>query len=181
MTSLVHLLEAHRPFTQREAAMLAGTLAFVRADPAHLDAGNPPGHITGSAWVLDESRSLVILTHHRKLGRWFQLGGHLDPGESVAEGALREAREESGLTEVRLIDQAIFDVDVHPIPARGAQPEHLHYDIRFLCETPHVEPRPTAESRAVAWVRLVEVAALNPDESMTRMVEKTLLRWRRAR
>lgn len=174
---LLQLLRSHSPDDDREARMLADAVRFVETDPGCLDAANPPGHITGSAWVLDESRSRVLLTHHRKLGRWFQLGGHLDPGETVHQGALREAREESGLDHVRILDEAVFDVDIHPIPARGAQPEHLHYDIRFVLEAAFAEPRASAESKAVTWVAIEQVAALNPDESMMRMVRKTLRRW----
>lgn len=157
--------------------MLERTLRFVESEPAHLDASHPAGHITGSAWVLDESRQLVLLTHHRKLGRWFQLGGHLDPGETVLEGALREAREESGLEDVRFLERSIFDVDVHPIPARVSQPGHYHYDIRFVVEVRRTQPRASAESKEVAWVALGDVARLNPDPSMVRMVAKTRNRW----
>ncbi|MCC6208091.1 MAG: NUDIX domain-containing protein, partial [Gammaproteobacteria bacterium] len=90
--------------------------------------------------------------------------------------ALREAREETGLA-CRAVDAAIFDIDIHPIPARGPEAYHLHYDVRFLLEAgAGAQPEVSAESNAVRWFRLDEVAALGGGPSIERMVEKTRLR-----
>ena len=155
--------------------MLANVLAFVGAEEHCLDAAFTPGHVTGSAWVLDAAGGqCVLLTHHRKLDQWFQLGGHLEPGESAFEGAWREAREESGLADVLPVSEAVFDVDVHLIPARGSMPAHFHYDIRFLFRAGAAAPLvPTSESRRLAWVRLEEARAYNSSESILRMVRKS--------
>lgn len=171
--NLLTLLRRHNPIDAGEAAMLAQTMAFVAAEPRCLDATFERGHITASAWILD--RGSVLLTHHRKLDRWFQLGGHLEPGETVAEGALREAVEESGLAGLSFVSEAMFDVDVHLIPERGSAPAHLHYDIRFLIAGPAHDAPPVAssESRALAWVLLAETHRYNASESILRMVRKT--------
>jgi 8-oxo-dGTP pyrophosphatase MutT (NUDIX family) len=88
--------------------------------------------------------------------------------------ALREAREESGLTRLRAVSPALFDVDRHLIPARKAELEHYHYDLRFFLEADPAEPLTiTGESKDLAWVELSRVAGLNPEESMLRMVRKT--------
>jgi 8-oxo-dGTP pyrophosphatase MutT (NUDIX family) len=93
------------------------------------------GHITASAWVLDRTRSSAALIHHRKLNRWLQPGGHVEDADvSWRAAAQREVTEETGLE--RFVPQAddakLFDVDVHPIPARPGEPAHFHYDLRFL-------------------------------------------------
>ncbi len=112
--------------------------------------------------------------HHGKLDRWLQLGGHVDGNPDLAAAALREAQEESGLQSVRLASAAIFDVDRHAIPARGAEPEHWHYDVRFLFEADPAEPLVVSdESHELAWVELDRVAALNPSESLARLVRKS--------
>src|SRR5690606_29295516 len=89
------------------------------------------GHFTGSAWLASADGARVLLTHHRKLGRWLQLGGHADGDPDLARVALKEAEEESGLGDL-VVEPAIFDLDRHAIPARGDEPEHWHYDVRFV-------------------------------------------------
>lgn len=74
----------------------------------------------------------VLLTHHRKLGAWFQLGGHADGESDVSKVALQEALEESGLQDLELVGEHIFDIDIHLIPARKGDPDHYHFDVRFL-------------------------------------------------
>ena len=85
--------------------------------------------------------------------------------------ALREAREESGL-DVRALDDAIFDIDVHGIPARGREPAHLHFDVRFLVQAEHDRFRVSEESHALAWVPAVGLGTLTDEESVLRMARK---------
>ena len=78
-----------------------------------------PGHITGSSWILDQSRQYVLLVHHGTLNKWLQPGGHADGEEDVLNVALREAQEETGLKHFKLLQEEIFDLDIHPIPGSG--------------------------------------------------------------
>lgn len=118
-----------------------------------------PGHFTAQAVVFNPELRAVALMHHAKLGIWVGPGGHLDATDANAEmGARREAEEEMGLTDLVLMQAAPFDLDVHGFPAKGLQPDHLHYDIRFLFSTAQVELRANHESRAVAWTPLADYA-----------------------
>ena len=147
---------------------------FVTAHPDCFERSLAIGHVTGSAWVVDPERRHALLTHHRKLGKWLQPGGHADGDPDTLRVAQREAREESSLEQIRVVSEAIFDVDIHVIPARGAEPEHLHYDIRFLLEAGRgATLAPSSESQSLAWVALGAIAKLNPEESILRMVRKT--------
>jgi 8-oxo-dGTP pyrophosphatase MutT (NUDIX family) len=157
-----------------EAAMLAEYIPFISAHPDCLQRSCVPGHLTASAWIVDASRQRVLLTHHHKLDRWLQLGGHVDGNSDLLGSALREAREESGLTRLRAVSRDIFDVDRHRIPTHGGEPEHWHYDVRFLFEADSGEPLVVSnESKDLAWVELARVAELNASESLLRMVRKT--------
>lgn len=175
--SLLARLRAYaaRPLDEGERAMLAEYAPFVAAHANCLERSCLVGHLTASAWVVDPARTRTLLTHHRKLDRWLQLGGHADGNPDLADAALREVREESGLARIALASPEIFDVDRHRIPARGAEPEHWHYDVRYLVEADATEPLVISdESRDLAWVALADVARLNPSESLQRMVRKTL-------
>jgi 8-oxo-dGTP pyrophosphatase MutT (NUDIX family) len=123
---------------------------------------------------MDADRTRFLLTLHRKLGRWLNPGGHADGDSDLAAVGLREAQEESGLKSVRLLSRALFDFDRHWIPERKDVPGHFHYDFRFLCEADPLEPlQISEESVDLAWVSRAEVLALNPDESMRRLVSKS--------
>lgn len=131
-------------------------------------------HVTASAWVVNPARTRVLLTHHAKLNLWVQLGGHTDEGEDWATAALREALEESGLDSLRLVSPKLFDLDIHPIPARPDTPAHEHYDLRFLIEADDSLPLITSEeSQALAWVELSELERYTTEESQLRMRAKT--------
>lgn len=165
---------ARRTLEGHEAAMTAETIRFVEAHEDCLLRSCAPGHLTGSAWVVSPDRGYVLLTHHRKLDKWLQLGGHADGDGDLLAVALREAREESGLSRVRAVSSELFDVDRHWIPDRKGEPGHYHYDLRFLLEADPAELLAiTSESKDLAWVELDRVTALNAEESMARMVRKS--------
>lgn len=171
---LLILLRQHNSADQTEADMTARTIAFVEAQPNCLERSLPEGHITGSAWIHSPDGSRVVLIHHRKLDRWFQPGGHADGDPDVAAVALREAQEETGLPDLTLVSPAIFDVDIHPIPARGNVPAHLHYDIRFqLTSGQEIAFGESREVKAIRWVSLDEAEQLADSESISRMVRKS--------
>lgn len=139
-----------------------------------------PGHVTLSACVISADGRWVLLVHHAKLKRWLQPGGHAeDSDESALAGALREAREESALDSLRSQAEAEatgpVDIDIHRIPARAAEPAHLHYDLRYaLIAERDDEPAPSEESQDVRWVRVADLRHFTDEESVTRLVARCL-------
>jgi 8-oxo-dGTP pyrophosphatase MutT (NUDIX family) len=173
---LLDELRAYAPADAREAAMRERLVAFVGTHRDAFARNLLIGHVTASAWITDPGRTRTLLTHHRKLGKWLQLGGHVDGDPDVRHGALREAAEESGLTSLRFASEAIYDLDVHAIPARGTEPPHEHFDIRFALEADPDEPLIlSAESKELAWVPLEALARYGVDESVLRLARKTAM------
>ena len=148
---------------------------FARSHPDCCQRTHPPGHFTGSAWLVSKDGARVLLTHHRKLDRWLQLGGHADGDADLARVALREAEEESGLAGLR-VEGGIFDLDCHAIPARGGDPAHLHWDVRYVVRAGADEHYAvSAESLDLAWRPIAEIAAdANAEASLRRMAGKWL-------
>ena len=172
---LLSALQAYPSHDTDEIAFVPRFIELLRHANAY-QRTHLPGHITGSAWIVDTSKKFVLLTHHAKLNKWLQPGGHADGDENILNVALREVNEETGIQPLDMPQLHPFDIDIHPIPARPDFPEHLHYDVRFLFIADKNEPLLLSEeSHALAWVPLTDVARLSQNNrSMMRMVDKLL-------
>ena len=131
-----------------------------------------PGHITASCYIID-GEGRLLLHHHRRLNRWLQMGGHVEAGESPADAALREAQEESGLRDLKILG-SIADLDVHVIPAGRGEPEHRHFDVRYIARTasPEAIAMDAQESNELMWVDLQRAADLMQGEESLRVLRK---------
>lgn len=172
---LLSLLQTYSASETYEKQMLQNTLRFIEENPDCFERSLCIGHITGSAWILNKERTHALLMHHKKLNKWFQPGGHCDGDADVMHVAAKEAFEETGL-EVKPLSTTIFDVDHHQIPESKGISEHTHYDIRFLFEADHTtdELACNSEARAVRWIPLGDIHQYNNDDSIMRMVRKSV-------
>jgi 8-oxo-dGTP pyrophosphatase MutT (NUDIX family) len=168
------LLENYRTPFEEESHYIKDFIALTD-DALAFSRERVKGHFTASAWIVNRRRTHALMTHHRKLNRWLQLGGHADGNENLLEVAMNEAQEESGLTSLRIVDVSIFDIDLHVIPGNAKEEEHYHYDVRFLIEASLDEPLVvSAESKDLAWVPFETVEDLvGNQQSILRMLEKT--------
>ena len=175
MVPLKKLLEAYK-IKHSDDVTTDEVLAFLE-NSGSIDENNFKGHFTGSAWVVNPFKDHVLMTHHKKLGMWLQLGGHSNGENDLFKVALREAREESGIQEIIGLSKNIFDLDIHTIPQQIDQPSHKHYDIRFLFEADPLETDIiiSEESHDVDWIPLDKVLTFNSEKSINRMVQKTKL------
>jgi 8-oxo-dGTP pyrophosphatase MutT (NUDIX family) len=168
------ILTDYRAPDSAQEEVCARILAFIEEHPtdAHLRSCLP-GHLTGSAMLMDFARERVLLTLHRKLGRWLQLGGHADGDANLLHVALREAQEESGIDSIE-IDPNPLDLDIHVIPARKEVPEHLHLDVRFVAYAAEGSQEVISdESVELRWFSLQECESLDGvDESMLRALRQ---------
>ena len=173
---LLTLLEHYQTTEQNEQEMVAETINFIQDNPNCFERALQIGHITGSAWIIDETKQYALLMHHQKLDRWFQPGGHADGESNILEVAIKEATEETGLSIIKTLSNSIFDVDIHLIPENKKEAAHFHYDIRFLFEADkETVLKINSESKELKWIKLVEIKNFNDSESVMRMVRKTNL------
>ena len=174
LATLDAALAAYARAVPSRAGLAADYRAFPRIGSAAFTRAHRVGHFTGSAFVLSADGKRSLLLHHAKLQRWLQPGGHADGDVDLARVALREAREETGLAGL-VVSTEIFDLDRHAIPARGAEPEHQHWDVRYVVRcTGDEAPRINSESRAFAWRGIEDLAA---DGALDRSIRRMAARW----
>ena len=169
---LLAQLERYRPIDALEEQHRVAIVELVTGAPGAFDRAHfVPGHITASCFIVHGQT--LLLHHHKQLNRWLQMGGHVEGDEDPRAAALREGVEESGLTDLELID-GIFDVDVHLIPAAKGEPEHRHFDVRYVARTstPSALAIDREESNELAWVSLARAEELMGGPESLRVIQK---------
>ena len=151
-TSALTVLDRWHPPTPSQAALRERYLGHLRAEPLGVLRECYPDHLTASTLVVSPDASSVLLTLHRKAQRWFQLGGHVEPGDvSLPAAALREATEESGIAGLTL-DQVPVQLSAHPVPFCDPRGGVTHLDVRFVATAPEGAVHAvSAESLDVRW------------------------------
>jgi len=167
-------ITAHSPIDEAEAIHQQAIYAFVESHPDFYKRRLTIGHVTASAWIINPACTHALLLHHKKLDRWLQPGGHIEEDIDVLAAALREAKEETGITNLTVASEKIFDIDIHTIPGNQKESEHQHFDIRYLFEA-ELDSIPVVsdESNDVRWFTLKEITSNNDEASIQRMVLKT--------
>lgn len=171
------LLKQYAPSKLERESCKLRFLSFVEENEECFDRAFKAGHVTASAWLLNHDRTKALLTHHRKLNQWMQLGGHCEKRDrDLLSAAIREAREESGLFSIEPLRTDLFDIDIHQIPSSAKEPAHFHYDVRFLLSVinPKEEISVSEESNQLKWIGIDDQDACVTDPSVSRLIFK----WR---
>jgi 8-oxo-dGTP pyrophosphatase MutT (NUDIX family) len=171
---ILKLLKKYQPL-EEEGDIKNTLIEFIKANSNCFDRELDYGHITGSSWLLNKTGDKALLLHHKKLDKWLQPGGHADGDGDVLAVAIKEAKEESGISDIESLQQDIFDIDIHLIPANTREKEHFHYDIRFLLQVKNDEEgQISEESKGMSLISKNEENLHNIDKSIKRMIKK----WR---
>lgn len=171
------LLAGHEPVDAREAGYLQRMTELVGST------GDPfarshfvPGHFTASAFILSPDESQLLLIDHSKIKRWLQPGGHIDAEDvDVVAASRREAAEEASVTGLQQIG-SLFDVDVHPIGARKHEPDHEHFDLRFLFRATTWDVTAGSDANGVRWIKPDDVTPELSGHAIMRGIRKILHR-----
>lgn len=166
---LLAALAAYRPWNEQEARDRAELLRRLESGEELYSRENLSAHLTASAWVVSPDRRQVLLAHHNLYNSWAWLGGHADGERDLLAAALREVREESGLTAVRPVTEEIYSLEILPVSGhekRGQYvPSHLHLNLTFLLEADPALPVRCCpgENSRVGWFGLEEALAASSE------------------
>lgn len=173
--NLIKELNSYTPFNQLEAENVEKITKFLSLNNNCFSRSNLAGHITAGGFVADGEGN-ILLNHHQKSGMWFQFGGHSDGNPNSLQVAKREIMEEAGITNLTLVSNVIFDVDVQKIDysVKKNEPEHYHYDVNFLFYVDNKDFVISNESLEIKWVTISEARKLvHPlDTGIRRMIDK---------
>jgi 8-oxo-dGTP pyrophosphatase MutT (NUDIX family) len=166
-------LDAYQPRTAVEAHDLGRTRELVAGDPGDDPwARTSPLHVTASALVVHPPTARALLRWHERMGTWLQVGGHGDPGESRPFAiAVREAREETGLTDLAPWPDrgapTLVHVVVVPVPAGGGEPPHEHADLRYLLATDAPDAVvPESAAARLRWVPVDDAGSVATNDNL---------------
>lgn len=158
---------------EEQEAVRSEVIAFLGEHDAALERTCRPGHLTGSALVVDPASGRVMVLFHRKLQRWLQPGGHADGDAALAHVAWREATEETGIEGLAVVVPAVH-VDVHEVRPPHEDP-HLHLDVRFVVlAPPGAEARGNHESEELRWVRTEDLPSLGADDGLVALAARAV-------
>ena len=180
LAAILNMLDAHQPADDKEARDIQLMQQLIAVHPNILNTNCEIGHITASAVIVDRASRRTLLHFHKRLGRWLQVGGHTNYETDLAQVALREAREETGLPDLAHHppeDKPVpIDFDVHTIPQSGDLPQHLHLDFRYVLVTgqPAALAPAKGESTRFRWLTFKEVHDMGAaiDGSLRRLLCK---------
>ena len=128
--------------------------------------------ISGSAWIFNPSNGKVLLTHHKKLNKWVQLGGHYEANDSqnIMNTALREAKEESGIEEIYAYSENIFNINIY-LSEKNKSPYYL-YDFCFLFHTQQENITQSHESKDLQWLSTGKISTSKNFKSIKNLSKK---------
>lgn len=177
---LLRELAVYRPWNEQEERDCAELLRRLHSGEELYSRDNAAAHLTVSAWVVSPDRSQVLMAYHKLYGSWAWLGGHADGGRDLLAVALREVREESGLTDVRPVSEQIYSLEILSVDGHEKWgryvSSHLHLNVTYLLEADPAAPicpKPDENSR-VGWFSPEDAVAASSEPWFRERIYKKL-------
>lgn len=171
-SNVLKSLQQYKHKYPEESKIVEQFSAFVKNNEDCFERSLHIGHITGSSVLLNPAKDHILLTHHAKLDKWIQLGGHADGNSEALEVALIEAKEESGIEGVSPLLTEVLDIDIHKIPANSKDPEHFHFDLRYLFIANTEDFNISNESIDLKWFTFDEAINIADSKNLVRLFNK---------
>lgn len=160
---LKELIEKYEPVNEQEEADKKMILDFMKNNDDYLTRENKVAHFSASNWIVNKERTKVLMIYHNIYNSWAWTGGHADGDEDLLHVARKEAEEESGLKNLKLLSDGIASIEsltVNGHVKRGKYvPSHLHFNCSFIFEADENEPIRIKEdeNKDIAWIKNEEV------------------------
>lgn len=173
-------IRAFRPWNQQEERDRMELLRRLTSGEELYTRNNASAHLTASAWVVSPDRRQVLMAYHNLYGSWAWLGGHADGERDLLAVALREVREESGLSNLRPVTSDIYSLEILPVSGHEKKglyiPSHLHLNVTYLLEADPAEMvrQKPDENSAVGWFGLEEAVAVSSEPWFREWIYKKL-------
>jgi len=178
MRQLKQVISAYKPQDAQEAEDQRIMLACMERFSDLLTRENELCHFTASGWVVNPSRTKVLMVFHNIYQSWSWTGGHADGESNLATVAMREVAEETGVNDLKLLDNAPISLEIltveHHIKHGKPVSAHLHFNLTYLMEADDSTPLSVKadENSAVAWVPIEESARKSNEQKMHGIYEK---------
>ena len=179
--SLLDEIKNYTPTNEQELHDKGQMLAFMEKNDNYLERENTVGHFTTSVWTVNKEHTKLLMVYHNIYNSWSWIGGHADGVENLAEVALRELQEETGVKNARLVSGEIFSIETLTVDGHIKKgkyvPCHLHFNVTYLAEADEEEALVVKEdeNKAVKWFSFEEALEASTEPWMVEHVYKKLV------
>ncbi|WP_291653378.1 NUDIX hydrolase [Clostridium sp.] len=176
--SWIEEIKKYIPYTKQEEADKEAILYAIDNFNNLLTRENPLAHITSSGYIVNKDKTKVLMIYHNIYNSWSWTGGHADGDKDLLYVAIKEAKEETGVKNIKALDNKIFSLDVLPVPAhikRGKEiASHLHLSVAYLLEADENDELfiKEDENSGVKWIPIDEIGIYSTELDMIKLYEK---------
>lgn len=176
----IKAIREYEVFNEQEKKDRELAIKYIELFGDILTRNNEIAHMTSSAFVVNRKMDKALMVHHNIFNTWSWTGGHADGEEDLLQVSVREVREETGVNNIRIVNEDILSLDIIPVLGHTKKGEyisaHLHINIAYLLEADEKEPLVVKadENSGVKWIPLQEISEYSSEAHMKKIYEKII-------